>query len=205
MYFIGQKIGMTRFFLISGESICVTAIFLLPSVVCNCNTMLKEELLYKISFGHGYKVALKKSLQGEFKFLSFYGQGLYELCVSKGDVFIEFWEIFNIGFVFKEGECVNVSGFTKGKGFSGVIKRHNFKMQPATHGNSLSHRAPGSIGQCQSPGKVFKGKRMAGQFGNKVSFLKNIKVIAINVKYNFMLLKGNVPGCINSFIKIIKR
>merc|ERR1712232_819738 len=96
--------------------------------------------------------------------------------------------------LFKKGEKINVKSISKGKGFSGVIKRHNFNSQRASHGNSLSHNAPGSIGQCQTPGRVFKGKKMAGRMGNRNTTIKNLEIININEKKNILLIKGAIPG-----------
>jgi len=98
---------------------------------------------------------------------------------------------------FSEGQRVDVSGTTIGKGFAGVIKRHNFSMQDATHGNSLSHRAPGSIGQNQTPGRVFKGKKMAGHMGNKKRTVQNLEVVRVDSERSLILIKGAVPGAKN--------
>jgi len=97
---------------------------------------------------------------------------------------------------------VDVSGVSKGKGFAGVVKRHNFKTQDATHGNSLAHRAPGSIGQCQFPGRVFKGKKMAGHMGDKNTTVQNLEIEKIDLDENVLLVKGAVPGSIGSFVKV---
>jgi large subunit ribosomal protein L3 len=94
----------------------------------------------------------------------------------------------------KKVKKIDVKGISKGKGFSGVIKRHNFSSQRATHGNSLSHNAPGSIGQCQTPGRVFKGKKMAGRMGNRNTTIKNLEIININETKNILLIKGAIPG-----------
>ena len=101
---------------------------------------------------------------------------------------------------FEKGELVDVSGNSIGKGYAGVIKRHNFKTQDATHGNSLAHRAPGSIGQNQTPGRVFKGKKMAGRMGNKKVTKQNLKVIDVDSENNLLIVKGSVPGKKNSII-----
>src|SRR5690606_11564724 len=95
---------------------------------------------------------------------------------------------------FAEGQMVDVTGVSKGKGFQGVIKRHNFSMQDATHGNSLSHRAPGSIGQNQSPGRVWKGKRMAGHMGAEQVTTQNLQIVKVDAENNLLLIKGAVPG-----------
>ena len=107
----------------------------------------------------------------------------------------------------QDNDTVNITGVSKGKGFAGVVKRHNFKTQNATHGNSLSHRAPGSIGQCQDPGKVFKGKKMAGRLGAEKTTIKNLSIIKIYSDINVILLKGSTPGFTGSKIilkKIVK-
>ena len=104
---------------------------------------------------------------------------------------------------FAEGQLVDVMGVSKGKGFAGVVKRHNFSMQDATHGNSLSHRAHGSIGQCQTPGRVFKGKKMAGQMGNVRRTTQNLEVVRVDMERNLLLVKGAVPGSTGS--KVIVR
>jgi large subunit ribosomal protein L3 len=96
--------------------------------------------------------------------------------------------------IFEAGQKVDISGTSIGKGFAGAVKRHNFKTQDATHGNSLSHRAPGSIGQCQTPGRVLKGKRMAGQMGNKKITTQNLEVVQVDNDRNLLLVKGAVPG-----------
>ena len=96
--------------------------------------------------------------------------------------------------IFEEGQSVDVIGTSIGKGYAGVIKRHNFHMQDATHGNSISHRAPGSIGQCQTPGRVFKGKKMAGHMGDVRRTAQNLEVVRVDTDRNLLLVKGAVPG-----------
>jgi large subunit ribosomal protein L3 len=101
-----------------------------------------------------------------------------------------------------EVKSVDVSGSTKGKGFAGVVKRHGFSMQPATHGNSLAHRAHGSTGQCQDPGRVFKGKRMAGQMGNVFRTIQSIAVFKVDVEENLVWVQGAIPGCVGGYVKL---
>ena len=103
---------------------------------------------------------------------------------------------------FEAGQAVDVSGVSKGKGFAGVIKRWNFSMQDATHGNSLSHRAPGSIGQNQSPGRVFKGKKMAGHMGARNVTVQNLEIVRVDAQRNLLLIKGAVPGAPGSNVII---
>jgi large subunit ribosomal protein L3 len=104
---------------------------------------------------------------------------------------------------FAEGQIVDVTGISKGKGFQGVIKRHNFSMQDATHGNSLSHRAPGSIGQNQSPGRVWKGKRMAGHMGDERVTTQNLEVVRVDTENNLLLIKGAIPGATGGDVIIL--
>ena len=104
--------------------------------------------------------------------------------------------------IFEAGQIVDVTGTSKGKGFAGVVKRYNFATQDATHGNSLAHRAPGSIGQNQSPGKVFKGKKMAGQMGNVRCTIQSQEVVRVDAEKNLILIKGTVPGATNSNVVI---
>ena len=102
--------------------------------------------------------------------------------------------------LFKAGQKVDVTGTSKGKGFQGGVKRHNFRMQDATHGNSISHRAPGSIGQCQTPGRVFKGKKMAGQMGSERKTTQSLEVVRVDAENNLLLIKGAVPGATGSSV-----
>jgi len=104
--------------------------------------------------------------------------------------------------IFEAGQKVDVTGTSKGKGFQGGVKRHNFQMQDATHGNSISHRAPGSIGQCQTPGKVWKGKKMAGQMGNVQQTTQSLEVVRVDAENNLLLIKGAVPGATGSDVVV---
>jgi large subunit ribosomal protein L3 len=122
------------------------------------------------------------------------GRGLWEFRVEESEL-----QNYAVGKelgveLFEEGQFVDVRGVSIGKGFAGVVKRYNFRTQDATHGNSLSHRAPGSIGQNQSPGRVFKGKKMAGHMGNENVTIQNLKICAINSEKSLLLVKGAIPG-----------
>jgi large subunit ribosomal protein L3 len=103
---------------------------------------------------------------------------------------------------FEAGQMVDVTGVSKGKGFAGTVKRHNFSMQDATHGNSLAHRAPGSIGQCQTPGRVFKGKKMAGQMGNERVTTQNLEIVRVDAERGLLLIKGAVPGAAGGTVTV---
>jgi large subunit ribosomal protein L3 len=104
--------------------------------------------------------------------------------------------------MFEAGEIVDVTGTSKGKGFAGGVKRHNFRMQDATHGNSLAHRAPGSIGQCQTPGRVFKGKKMAGHMGDERVTSQNLEIVRVDSERNIILVKGAVPGAAGGAVMV---
>ena len=191
---IGRKVGMTRVFTDAGVSMPVTVVHAPANCVIQAKSSAsdgyvalqmaagecKESKINKPMAGHFKKagVSAKRSLR-EFRITE-------EELRSNGD---------SIGVdSFKEGEKVNVVGVSKGKGFAGVVKRYHFKTQDATHGNSLSHRAPGSIGQCQTPGKVFKGKKMAGHMGNERVTTKNLTVVKIDKERELLLIRGAVPG-----------
>jgi large subunit ribosomal protein L3 len=136
-----------------------------------------------------------KSMAGHFaKAGTEAGRGLWEFRLADGEG-EEIAVGSSIGVeLFEAGQKVDVAGTTIGKGYAGGVKRHNFRMQDATHGNSLSHRAPGSIGQCQTPGRVFKGKKMAGQMGNVRRTVQNLEVVRVDSERNLLLIKGAVPG-----------
>jgi len=122
------------------------------------------------------------------------GRGLWEFNLHEGEaVDVKTGDEIKVD-LFTVGKLVDVSGTSKGKGFAGTVKRHNFKMQDASHGNSLSHRAAGSVGMCQTPGRVFKGKRLAGQMGNVRRTTQSLEIVRIDVERNLLLVKGAVPG-----------
>jgi len=130
------------------------------------------------------------------------GEGLWELRLADGEgEDLETGSELKVD-MFEAGEMVDVTGTSKGKGFAGVVKRHNFAMQDATHGNSLAHRAPGSIGQCQTPGRVFKGKKMAGHMGFARVTTQNLEVVRVDVERNLLLIKGAVPGAAGGIVMI---
>jgi large subunit ribosomal protein L3 len=128
------------------------------------------------------------------------GEGLWEFRISDEEA--SELQVGNTLFLdqFEEGQYVDVSGTSKGKGFAGTVKRWNFQMQDATHGNSISHRAPGSIGQCQTPGKVWKGKKMSGHMGDVKKTVQNLKITSIDQEKNLLLIKGPIPGSTGSNI-----
>lgn len=200
---IGKKKGMTRIFNKEGVSIPVTIIQIETNKITQIKTPIKEGYsAIQVTTGIKKINKLKKTEQGHFKKANVLpGLGLWEFrCKNTKDFHIG--QKINIADIFSEFNKVDITGVTKGKGFSGTIKRWHFHMQDASHGNSLSHRAPGSIGQNQTPGKVFKGKKMAGQLGCKKVTIQNLKIITIDEKNNFLCVKGSVPGCNNNILII---
>jgi large subunit ribosomal protein L3 len=193
---IGRKRGMTRVFTEQGDSIPVTVIEASPNRVTQVKTVETDGYnALQVTLGTRRANLLSKPQTGHFaKAEVEAGEGLWELRL--GDEGAEAYEAGAELSVeqFEVGQRVDVTGTSKGKGFAGTVKRHNFRMQDATHGNSLSHRAPGSIGQCQTPGRVFKGKKMAGQMGNERVTTQNLEVVRVDAERNLLLVKGAIPG-----------
>ena len=198
---VGTKVGMTRVFKDDGKSIPVTVVQVSKSKIVQRKTQEKDGY-FGIQVNYGSKKNVSKSNEKKFKDNGIDNGQLTEFNLTED----EFNSISNFDEVtlefFNETEKVDVSGVSKGKGFAGVVKRHNFKTQDATHGNSLSHRAPGSIGQCQFPGRVFKGKKMAGHYGSAKTTVQSLDVARIDLEDNLILIKGAIPGSIGSFVKI---
>ncbi|MFT5139233.1 MAG: large subunit ribosomal protein L3 [Lysobacterales bacterium] len=193
---IGRKCGMTRVFTEQGESIPVTVIDAKPNRVTQVKSNDTDGYrALQVTIGSRRTSLVNKPAAGHFaKAEVEAGEGLWELRLEteEGGDFEAGTEL-SVG-QFEAGQKVDVTGTSKGKGFAGVIKRHNFAMQDATHGNSLSHRAPGSIGQCQTPGRVFKGKKMAGHMGDVRVTTQNLEIVQIDTERNLLLIKGAVPG-----------
>ena len=193
---IGKKQGMTRVFTPEGDAISVTVISVQPNTI----TQIKSDEIdgyssVQVTTGSKKEKHLTKPQLGHFKKNSINpGEGLWEFRVTSDE--IAGLEVGNDLFLeqFEEGQSVDVSGTSKGKGFQGTVKRWNFQMQDATHGNSISHRAPGSIGQCQTPGKVWKGKKMSGHMGDERKTVQNLKITSIDQENNLLLVKGPIPG-----------
>lgn len=192
---VGRKCGMTRVFTDEGLSIPVTVV----EVEANRVTQVKNDetdgyAAIQVAVGGRRPSRVTKPEAGHYaKAGEEAGRGLWEFRLDGSD------EQFEIGATvtverFEAGQKVDVTGTSKGKGFQGGVKRWNFKMQDATHGNSLSHRAPGSIGQNQTPGRVFKGKKMAGHMGAERVTVQNLEVVRVDAERNLLLIKGAVPG-----------
>ncbi|QTH62848.1 50S ribosomal protein L3 [Psychrosphaera ytuae] len=195
---VGRKVGMTRVFTEDGVSIPVTVIEATPNRV----TQIRNEetdgyRALQVTAGSKKANRVTKAQAGHFAKAGVEaGRGLWEfrLAAAEGEG-IEVGSEITVE-VFNDAKLVDVTGTSKGKGFQGGVKRHNFSMQDATHGNSLSHRAPGSIGQNQTPGRVFKGKKMAGQMGNVRTTTQNLELVRVDAERNLLLVKGAVPGAI---------
>jgi large subunit ribosomal protein L3 len=193
---IGRKCGMTRVFTEQGNSIPVTVIDASPNRVTQVKTDDNDGYrALQVTIGIKRSSLVNKPAAGHFaKAEVEAGEGLWELRLDAGEGSeLEAGAELNVE-QFEAGQKVDVTGTSKGKGFAGVVKRHNFAMQDATHGNSLSHRAPGSIGQCQTPGRVFKGKKMAGHMGDERVTTQNLEIVQIDAERNLLLIKGAVPG-----------
>ena len=193
---IGRKRGMTRVFTEQGDSVPVTVIEVSPNRITQVKTVdVDGYSALQITLGTKRNSLLTKPEVGHFSKAEVEaGEGLWELrLVDEEGADLEVGAELKVD-QFETGQKVDVMGTSKGKGFAGVVKRYNFAMQDATHGNSLSHRAPGSIGQCQTPGRVFKGKKMAGHMGDVRVTTQNLEVVAIDAERNLLLIKGAVPG-----------
>ena len=200
---IGQKRGMTRVFVEDGTSIPVTVIEVAPNRVTQVKTVDSDGYgAVQVTSGTRRNKLVSKPLAGHFSKANVEaGLGMREFRVADGDGDFEPGSEIKVD-TFEAGQMVDVTGVSKGKGFAGTVKRHNFSMQDATHGNSLSHRAPGSIGQCQTPGRVFKGKKMAGQMGNVRRTIQNLEVVRVDTDRNLILIKGAVPGATGGMVMV---
>jgi large subunit ribosomal protein L3 len=190
---VGIKRGMTRVFTEDGVSIPVTVIEATPNRITQVKSVDTDGYTaIQVTAGTVKASRVKKPAAGQFAKASVEaGRSLWEFRTD--DAKLGVGDSLTVE-GFTEGQKVDVCGKSKGKGFAGVIKRYNFQMQDATHGNSISHRAPGSIGQCQTPGRVFKGKKMAGHMGAARVTTQTLEVVKIDKENNLLLIKGAVPG-----------
>lgn len=190
-----QKCGMTRVF-VEEKSIPVTVVKVLSHKVAQVKTAEKNGYrAVQCAVGSRHPSKLTKAVLGEFTKVNIEpARGLKEFRLGANELpEVKVGDEFNAT-VFSEGQKVDVRGLTRGKGFAGTVKRHNFRTQDASHGNSLSHRAPGSIGQCQTPGRVMKGKKMSGHMGDVPRTSQALQVVRVDVERNLLLIKGAVPG-----------
>ncbi|WP_133131119.1 50S ribosomal protein L3 [Legionella yabuuchiae] len=200
---LGRKIGMTRVFTEEGISIPVSVVEVKPNRVSQIKTA-ETDGYNAVQLTGGTKKAshVSKPMAGHFA----------KAEVEAGDMLCEFrldnateytaGQTLSVNDVFSDGQMIDVAAITKGKGFAGTVKRHNFRTQDATHGNSRSHRVPGSIGQNQTPGRVFKGKKMAGQMGNKRCSVQSLQLVKVDGERNLLLIKGSIPGAPGARVEI---
>jgi large subunit ribosomal protein L3 len=196
MGLVGRKCGMTRVFTEEGESIPVTVVEAQPNRITQVKTVDNDGYrALQVTAGERKASRVSRPEAGHFaKAKVEAGDLLIELRVADGDeTEYEVGSELRVD-VFEAGQKVDVVGTSIGKGFAGTVKRHNFRTQDATHGNSLAHRAPGSIGQNQTPGRVFKGKKMSGHMGNVRRTAQNLEVVRVDEERNLLLIKGAVPG-----------
>lgn len=200
---VGRKIGMTRVFSAEGVSIPVSVVEVQPNRISQIKT-LENDGYCAVQLTGGTKKAsrVNKAMAGHFA----------KAEVEAGDIVVEFrvdsvddfklGQTLSVSDVFNPNQKVDVAGISKGKGFAGTVKRHNFRTQDATHGNSRSHRVPGSIGQNQTPGRVFKGKKMAGHLGNVRCTTQTLELVRVDAERNLLLIKGAIPGAPGTKIEI---
>lgn len=193
---VGRKSGMTRVFTETGSSVPVTVVEVLPNRVTQVKTAESDGYsAIQVTTGSKKANLINKAQAGHFaKASAEAGLGLWEFRLTAEDL-AKYQQGSEVTVaLFEAGQFVDVTGVSKGKGFQGTIKRHNFTMGDATHGNSLSHRAPGSIGQRQTPGRVKKGKKMSGHMGDEQITVQNLEVVRVDATNNLLLIKGAVPG-----------
>jgi large subunit ribosomal protein L3 len=204
---VGKKVGMTRILSDNGSATPVSVVEIMPNKVVQKKTV-ENDGYNAVQLTTGKKVNKKgeakirrvsSAIKGHYaKAEQEIGLGLWESRVDEADLECDEFTIS----LFGAGHFVDVSGTSKGKGFQGGVKRHNFSMQDATHGNSISHRAIGSTGQCQEPGRVFKGKKMPGQMGNKQKTQQCLVVVRVDNENNLLLIKGSIPGSNGGFVRV---
>ena len=200
---VGRKIGMTRIFTAEGNSLPVTVVEVHPNRISQVKNIDKDGYnAVQLTGGTKKASRVNKPMAGHFAKAS----------IEAGDMLCEFrldcidsytlGQTLNVSDVFQDGQMVDVSSVSKGKGFAGTVKRHNFRTQDATHGNSRSHRVPGSIGQNQTPGRVFKGKKMAGHMGNERCTTQSLEVVRVDTDRNLLLIKGAIPGAPGARVEV---
>jgi large subunit ribosomal protein L3 len=199
---VGKKCGMTRVFTEDGASVPVTVLEILPNRITQIKTVENDGYqAVQVTTGKRKRSRVSKPAAGHFAKAGVEpGRGLWET-TNDAPADIALGGEFKVD-LFTVGQWVDVTGTSKGKGFAGTIKRHHFAGQDATHGNSLSHRVPGSIGQRQSPGKVFKGKKMSGHLGNVRRTIQNQQIVRVDVERNLILVRGVVPGAPGGHVEI---
>jgi len=196
---VGTKAGMTRVFTEDGASVPVTVIEVDPNRVTRVKSVETDGYAaVQVTTGSRKAKHLTKAQAGQFAKAGVEaGRSLMEFRLEEGEQAPEVGGELTVS-LFEAGQKIDVTGTSKGKGFQGAVKRWNFRTQDMTHGNSLAHRAPGSIGMCQTPGRVFKGKKMAGQMGNVRCTVQSLEIVRVDAERNLLLIKGAVPGATGS-------
>ncbi len=196
MGLIGRKCGMTRVFEVDGSSVPVTVLQVENNRVTQVKTTERDGYTaLQVAAGEKKSSKVNKAMAGHYSIAeSLAGRGLWEFRVEPNEA-----DNYKLGAelpvtLFEKGQLIDARGVSIGKGFQGGVKRHNFGMQDATHGNSISHRSNGSIGQCQTPGRVFKGKKMSGHMGAVKATVQNLTVHSVDETRGLILVKGAVPG-----------
>lgn len=202
---IGEKIDQTQMFLANGDRIPVTQIFVPENIVVQVKSKAKDGYS-AVQIGIGKKKKPTKAALGHAKKanMEFAARQLREIRTADQDTLPNAGEAFKIEEIFKPGDIVSVTGVSKGKGFAGVVKRHNFRGGPKTHGQSDRERAPGSIGQTTTPGRVYRGKKMAGRMGQDTVTLQNLKIVDLDSVNKKIFIAGLVPGVKHSLVTITR-
>jgi large subunit ribosomal protein L3 len=193
---VGRKVGMTRIFAADGSSIPVTVLDMSANRVTQLKTPETDGYTaVQVTYGDRRANRVNKAAAGHYAKAGVEaGRGLQEFTITEEQLSsLKAGDEIRVD-IFAVGQLVDITGTTQGKGFSGVIKRHNFASNRASHGNSLAHRKPGSIGQAQDPGRIFPGKRMAGQYGNEKRTVQCLEVVRVDVERGLLMVKGAVPG-----------
>ena len=201
---VGRKVGMTRVFTEQGVSVPVTVVEMSPNRVTQVKSKDTDGYsAVQVTFGQKKANRVNKAEAGHFAKAGVEaGRGLHEFALTEEKLAeLKVGDEVTVA-IFEAGQFVDVTGTSKGKGFAGTIKRHNFGSQRASHGNSRSHRVPGSIGMNQDPGRVFPGKRMAGQYGNATATVQRLEVVRVDAERNLLLVKGAVPGAANGDVVV---
>lgn len=201
---VGRKRGMTRIFTEEGASIPVTVVEAPPNRITQIRDLERDGYAaVQVTAGERKRQRVRKPMAGHFAAAGVdAGRGCWEFRLDDGEgEGLEPGGELSVD-RFENGQRVDVRGTSKGRGFAGTVRRHNFRGQRNSHGNSKSHRVPGSIGQCQSPGRVFKGKKMAGQMGNRRTTVQNLEVVRVDAERNLLLIKGGIPGAIGGDIVV---
>lgn len=197
---VGKKAGMTRIFTEDGQSVAVTVLEVTPNRITQVKTVESDGYsALQITYGEKKVSRVTKAEAGHFAKANVQaGRGVQEFRTEESFAVGEELTVAQ----FEAGQKVDVTGVSKGKGFQGGVKRWNFRTQDATHGNSLSHRVLGSIGQCQTPGRVWKGKKMAGHMGAEQVTTQSLEIVRVDAQNNLLLIKGAVPGATGSDVVV---